>query len=226
MTTPFSQQIKEGTKKSHNAAENTRFVSQFLKGVVSRDNYSKLTSNFYFIYRAMEEEIDKLVPTNQCIGMIYNKSLKRQTELEKDLQYFYGDQWKNRINPSPATQTYVNRIREVATTTPELLVAHHYTRYMGDLSGGQILKQIAKTALTLDDIPGNGLNFYDFPLNPTNAKIQYRAILDELPLTFNQQQDIIKEANNAFALNMYMFDELHGNPIKSLLKLIINKFKS
>ena len=53
--TNLALQLKEGTKVSHSAAENTKFVSSFLKGVVSRDNYKQLTANFYYVYRAMEE---------------------------------------------------------------------------------------------------------------------------------------------------------------------------
>ena len=50
----FSKELKEGTSKSHSAAENTKFVSSFLRGVVSEENYRGLIANFYFVYRAME----------------------------------------------------------------------------------------------------------------------------------------------------------------------------
>lgn len=40
--------------------------------------------------------------------------------------------------PSPCTLEYMNRIRAVGRDAPELLVAHAYTRYLGDLSGGQV----------------------------------------------------------------------------------------
>lgn len=220
MIEDFSLQIKEGTKKSHSAAENTKFVSSFLKGVVSRENYAKLTTNFYFVYRCIEEEVDKLKTSNQCVGMIENKMLNRAPSLAKDLEYFYGNDWSKFVTPTDACQQYVNRIREVAASEPELLVAHHYTRYMGDLSGGQILKQIAKNALNLDDI--NGLNFYEFEdIQDTKGfKIQYRAILDNLPIDQHQANAIITEANYAFRLNMYMFDELQGNEFNSFIKMV------
>ena len=58
--TDFSIQIKEGTKKSHSAAENTSFVASFLRGVVSKESYKKLVCDLYFVYSAMEEEVDNL----------------------------------------------------------------------------------------------------------------------------------------------------------------------
>ena len=62
----FSKELKEGTKKSHNAAENTKFVSQFLKGVLNQDEYAKLLSNFYYVYQTMEECVSA-VATGWCV---------------------------------------------------------------------------------------------------------------------------------------------------------------
>jgi hypothetical protein len=42
-------------------AENTGFVACFLKGVVEKKSYRKLISDLYFVYEAMEEEIERLV---------------------------------------------------------------------------------------------------------------------------------------------------------------------
>ena len=130
----FAKEIKEGTKKSHSMAENTGFVSGFLRGVVSEDQYKKLISNFYFVYRALEDEVYGL-RNHPVVGKLYFQSLERVPALEKDCEYFYGSDWRNIITPSEACQRYVNRIREVADEDPELLVGHHYTRYLGDLSG-------------------------------------------------------------------------------------------
>ena len=217
----FALQLKTETKKSHTAAENTKFVSSFLKGVVTEDNYRKLVSDLYFVYRAMEEEIEKL-KDHPCIKPIAFSELARTAQLEKDLNYYYGKDWRDLVVPSESCQRYVNRIREVAKNEPELLVGHHYTRYLGDLSGGQILKGIAQKALELGD--GQGLKFYDFEkIEDTKAyKAGYRGILNDLPIDQHQADAIIVEANYAFRLNMYMFDTLEGNWFKSILKIFIS----
>ena len=216
----FSKELKIGTKKSHSAAENTSFVRSFLRGVVSKESYKKLVSDLYFVYSAMEEEVENL-KDHPIIGQIQLSDLKRVNALEQDLRFYYGPIWRSIITPSEACNQYVNRIREVAKNEPELLVGHHYTRYLGDRSGGQILKGIAEKALALGD--GQGLKFYDFEKieDPKAYKAGYRGILDGLPITEHQANAIIVEANYAFRLNMYMFDTLEGNWIQSLLQMII-----
>ena len=220
----FSKELKIGTKKSHSAAENTTFVASFLRGVVSKESYKKLVSDLYFVYSAMEEEVENL-KDHPIIGQIQLSDLNRVNALEQDLRFYYGPIWRSLVTPSEACNQYVNRIREVAKNEPELLVGHHYTRYLGDLSGGQILKGIAKKALALGD--GQGLKFYDFEKieDPKAYKAGYRGILDGLPITEHQANAIIVEANYAFRLNMYMFDTLEGNWIQSLLQMIISFIK-
>ena len=211
-------QLKEGTKVSHSAAENTKFVSSFLKGVVSRDNYKQLTANFYYVYRAMEEEIEKLDDFP-----LHDKLLDRTNKLEQDLRYYYGVMWRDKIEPSQSTKNYVKRIQVIAQQTPYLLVAHHYTRYMGDLSGGQILASITKKALNLTT---EGLKFYEFDIpNMKEYKDKYRQTLNDLNMSEVQTSMLIDEANYAFKLNMLLFDELQGNPIKSIVKVLYSYLK-
>ena len=217
----FSKELKIGTKKSHSAAENTSFVRSFLRGVVSKESYKKLVSDLYFVYSAMEEEVENL-KDHPIIGQIQLSDLKRVNALEQDLRFYYGPIWRSIITPSEACNQYVNRIREVAKNEPELLVGHHYTRYLGDLSGGQILKGIAEKALALGD--GQGLKFYDFEKieDPKAYKAGYKGILNNLPIDQNQADAIIEEANYAFKLNMDMFNSLEGNWFQSLLQIFIS----
>ena len=219
----LAKQLKEGTKQSHSAAENTKFVSSFLRGVVSKEGYRQLVANYYFIYQAMEVEVLRL-KDDPIIGPLNMKELYRHRNLAKDCEYFYGKNWDKTIYPTEACQKYVNRIREVAHEQTELLVGHHYTRYLGDLSGGQILRNIAQNALKLND---GGLDFYEFPEieDKKEYKNNYRATLNTLPVTESQVSAIVSEANYAFRLNMFMFDELDGNAFKSTLAYICGIIK-
>ena len=216
----FSKQLKEGTKKSHTMAENTSFVASFLRGVVDESKYRQLIANFYFIYHALESEME-INKDNPFVGPMRLNGLERHDALVKDCKYFYGDNWKDVIRPTEETQKYVSRIHEVAKNNPELLIAHHYTRYMGDLSGGQILKGSAQKALGLKE---DGLAFYEFPeiIDKKGFKESYRRVLDTMvPATQKDVDGIVVEANYAFRLNMYMFEEIQGDAAKSFGKIIL-----
>jgi len=212
--------LKEGTKESHSAAENTKFVASFLRGVVDYEEYRKLLTNFYYVYDTMEQRIRET--EDPMVQAIKSEDLERKEAIERDLEYYYGPDWKEKQIPSEACNKYCHRLNEVAEQNPYLLVAHHYTRYIGDLSGGKILKEI--TARVLNPPEGKGLDFYEFPSIP-NAKLfkqNYRACLDNLGTDSSQENALITEANYAFRLNMYMFDEIQGSASKSFLRLALS----
>jgi heme oxygenase len=221
MSSNLATKLRVGTKKAHTMAENVGFVKCFLKGVVEKNSYRKLVANFYFIYSAMEEEIEKH-RQHPIISKIYFPQLNRKYTLEKDLSYYFGNNWREQIQLSSAGEAYVKRIREISEKEPELLIAHSYTRYLGDLSGGQILKNIAQTAMNLSD--GQGTAFYEFAdISDEKAfKAKYRQALDELPLDDAIGDRIVEEANDAFGMNMKMFQELEGNLIKAIGVMLFN----
>ncbi|MBG0743572.1 heme oxygenase (biliverdin-producing) [Cylindrospermopsis raciborskii LB2897] len=221
MSSNLASQLRVGTKKAHTMAENVGFVKCFLKGVVEKNSYRKLVANFYFIYSAMEEEMEKH-KTHPVVGKIYFPELNRKRSLEEDLAYYYGYNWREQIQLSPAGESYVKRIREISATAPELLVAHSYTRYLGDLSGGQILKNIAVTAMNLS--AGEGTSFYEFAdiSDEKSFKTKYRQNLDAMPIDNETGDRIVEEANAAFSVNMKMFQELEGNLIKAIGVMVYN----
>lgn len=221
MSNNLATKLREGTKKSHSMAENTGFIACFLKGTVEKNSYRKLVSNLYFVYSAMEEEMRKH-QNHPVLSKMYFPELERKESLERDLAYYFGANWRDQVAPSAATQAYVDRIHEVAETDPELMIAHLYTRYLGDLSGGQILKKIAQNGMNLSD--GEGTNFYEFKQisDEREFKKQYRATLDALPIDDAKGDRIVDEANDAFGSNMKMFKELEGNLIKAIGVALFN----
>lgn len=221
MSVNLATQLREGTKKSHTMAENVGFVKCFLKGVVDKNAYRSLVKNLYFVYSTIEEEMEKH-KNHPILSQIYFPELNRKESLEKDLNFYWGANWREEASPSEAGQAYVDRIRQVSATQPELLVAHSYTRYLGDLSGGQILKGIAQRAMNLTD--GEGTAFYEFAdiSDEKEFKNKYRQAMNDLPIDQEMADKIVQEANDAFGMNMRMFNELEGNLIKAIGQLLFN----
>lgn len=209
----LAAQLREGTQMSHTLAENTAFMKCFLKGIVEWEPFRKLTADLYFVYRTLEAEMLRH-RSHAVVGALYFPELLRTPKLAEDLAYYYGENWQQEIKASPEGQKYVQRLQQISATQPELLVAHAYVRYMGDLSGGQSLRTIVRSALNLPADRGTGLHEFDEIPTPEARRVfkgRYRDALNELPIDAIQAQAIVDEANLAFQLNRNVFHELEAD---------------
>merc|ERR1712216_806244 len=218
--------LDSGTRKSHSVAENTAFVTGFFRGISNRDTFVKLVTSLWFVYAAMEAAFD--AADDPAVKAMDYPELRRRASLEQDLTYFFGgDGWQKEVQPSPATRAYVKHIESVAKGDAQwLLVAHMYTRYLGDLFGGQMMGGMAQKSLNLEG--GQGIDFYTFPeIDDNKAFIEeWYAQLNLLELSDAQKQAVVDEGNLVFALNIEVFEELEGNPIKALWTLASSSLKS
>lgn len=221
MSSNLAVKLRSGTQKAHTAAENVGFMKCFLKGVVDRECFAKFLSNLYYVYSELEAALVKHA-NHPVTGAVYFPELNRQASLEKDMVFYYGDDWQKQITPSKAAQTYITRIQELSTQEPSLLIGHAYTRYMGDLSGGQMLQKIAQSALQLSGYEGT--NFYNFEQIPDKKafKDKYRQALNTLSIDDAIADQIVAEANQAFQFNLQMAQELEGNLIKAFGQVVFN----
>ena len=118
MSIALATQLREGTKKSHTMAENTGFVSCFLKGVVDKSTYRKLIADLYFVYSAMEAEIGRLCEEDHpIISRLNYPELNRCKTLEQDLVFYFGSDLKiATIYFKIATFTIVSLIHNFSRT--------------------------------------------------------------------------------------------------------------
>jgi len=209
MNINLAGKLRASTAKAHTMAENSAFMKCFQKGVIKQETFRKFTACLYFIYSALEEELQRH-KDDDVIGLIYFPEIDRQQNLEEDLTFYYGENWREQINLIPECKEFVDRIREVASNDLPLLVAHSYVRYMGDLSGGQALKNLARSYMGLPE--DKGTRFYEFDaLNSIEAikafKDRYRNALNSLPVDEETAEKIADEAIKVFTLNM---NTMHG----------------
>jgi heme oxygenase (biliverdin-producing, ferredoxin) len=173
----------------------------------------------------MEETFDQIDEPN--VKALDDRELRRLPALEKDMEFFYGENWKQNIRASAGTRTYVDRVLQLKTTSPYLLVAHQYTRYLGDLFGGQMMSGMAQRSLDLDADKGGGVDFYKFhDIDSVKDFItNWYTRLNALDLTDEQKARIVEEANLVFDLNIGILEELEGNPLQALWTLVVNTFQ-
>jgi heme oxygenase len=96
----------------------------------------------------------------------------------------------------------------VCFTWPGGYIAHHYTRYLGDLSGGQFIAGAVARVYKLT--PPNGVRFYDFSSlgDLTEFKERYRALLDTAPWDDDERNRIVGEIGIAYAHNTELLVDL------------------
>lgn len=200
---PLSAAMRAGSEAEHRAAEQAPFVARLLGGEVSEDGYVALLARLHPVYAALEEA-GRAVAGDRLAAAVHDPVLERLTALEDDLAFWSGGH--RPVVTSAAVTSYVERLR-ASTRWPGLFVAHHYTRYLGDLSGGQAF---AATLRREFGATSRGTAFYSFPAvpKPKLYKDAYRARLDALDLDAAQQRRIVAEVRIAFRLNQQLFAEL------------------
>lgn len=210
----LAQLLKEATGKVHREAESTQFMKAFIRGQLGKNEHIAYIVAMYHIYIVMEkiyaDACTSSADAEKLKSLYFPKELDRTQSLEEDLEFFLGKNWrknKDIVDMSPATREYVERIREVGTRDPLLLIAHAYTRYLGDLSGGLLLGGMAKKTLKLDD---KGLAFFEFSEipDPEAFKNEYRARMNALGLSEDRANEMAEEAVVSFELNIKLFSEL------------------
>src|SRR5690606_29620517 len=156
---PFSQQLRERTWTSHGESEGAGFMSDLMTGKGTRDDYIALVAQHFFVYEALERAAAAFDGDPVAAPFITDQ-LTRLPALEADLEFLLGAGWRDQISPLPTTERYVRRIREIEDERwAGGFVAHHYTRYLGDLSGGQVIRKIMQREFGFDT---NGVGFYLF----------------------------------------------------------------
>jgi heme oxygenase len=205
---PFSRTIRDATREQHERAEGSSFMADLLGGRLGMAAYACYMRQLWFVYRALESGA-KALAGDPVAGPFLRPGLARRAALERDLAHLYGARWRAAGEPLPATAAYADRIERVAREWPAGYVAHHYTRYLGDLSGGQVIRGIAERTWGFER-GGDGVRFYvfdDIP-NPARFKREYRAALDALAVDALEAQRVVDECRRAFRCNTAMFADL------------------
>lgn len=203
----FSSVLRHATRSAHRNAEHAEFVRALLESRINQDGYAAMLAQNYAIYQVLEEAAE-ILREDSIAGPFVMAELVRLPALQADLQALLGNQWRKSVTTLEATERYCARLREVCFTSPGGFIAHHYTRYVGDLSGGQAIGGIVRRGLFRGELAGTAFYRFDDIANIADFKIRYRRLLDELPLDEGHLRGVVDETLIAFSLNSEVFGEL------------------
>jgi heme oxygenase len=202
---PFSEALRERTWSNHGASEGAGFMTELMQGKGTRADYIALVAQHFYIYEALEVAAQGMADDPIAAAFVSPK-LTRLPAIEADLEFLLGSDWRTQIAPLPTTQRYVARIAETASWNGGF-IAHHYTRYLGDLSGGQHIARLMQRHFGFDT---NGILFYIFDeiANPTDFKDTYREQLDAVAWSAEERERVIDEVVLAYRFNTELFEDL------------------
>mgnify|MGYP002076780802 FL=1 len=203
----ISTSLRDATATAHERAERSDFIDDLMAGRLDVRAYSTLAAQLYFVYRALEEVGDDLNAaddTKPVVAPIFDERLRRLPRLAADLDVLGVE--ISTVEPLPAVTRYVAAI-DATRADPARYVAHHYTRYLGDLSGGQVIKSRMISHYGIDK---DALTFYAFDGidKLKRYKDGYRDALDGLPIDEAAHGRLLDEAVRAFEFNEALFAEL------------------
>lgn len=208
-TTAFSARIAAETASDHSGAERSPFLGALMGRSLPLAGYVDLLTQYLHVYRALEEGADRLAgePT---LAPFLARTLDRVPSLEADLAALTArpEAAGREYSPTEATQAYAARIRAVTANDPVRYVAHHYTRYLGDLSGGFAIGRIMGATYGLSEDDGGRFAVFSEIADPGEFKTAYRQALDVAPWSDDQRNDFIDEVHDAYRFNVEVFISL------------------
>ena len=202
----FSTRLRQVTQDDHSEAETSEFIATLMGGERSARDYVLLIAQYAHIYEALEQE-SRALEHDPDLAAIFDPALERSGQIAKDLEALLPAHGFTALPEAlPATKVYIAAIREAAKE-PARLVAHHYLRYLGDLSGGLAIGKLVARHYA---IAPEALNMWDFGQiqKPKLYKDAYRAKLDRLGTDPQAAETLLDEAKRGFQWNKAIFEDL------------------
>jgi heme oxygenase len=168
--------LKEFTKEKHTEAERTPFMRAVLKKKIPLHIWRDFTFQKYSFYKVIEDKCRR----QSLLGGI--EGIERTQALYEDYSAMEGERI---ASPRSVTNEYISYLDGL--TEPEQILAHLYVWHMGDLFGGQMIKEIVEA-------PHASLEFE----NVDELKNNMRTRLND---------KMGPEANNAFDWAIKMMNE-------------------
>ncbi|MFF0309498.1 heme oxygenase (biliverdin-producing) [Streptosporangium sp. NPDC004379] len=190
--------LRNATRDDHAAAENQDYLVALLAGRLSPEGYGAMVAQNHFVHAALDR-VSRTLADDPVAAPFVLPELYREEASARDLETILGPGWRTAIEPSTPTLALVARIDRTAAW-PGGYVAHHYTRYLGDLSGGQFIRRELRRIYGYG--PDGGADAYRFDAVGSIPRFrkEYRARLDALPVDEDERRRIVQEARLAFRL--------------------------
>lgn len=210
-TEDFATQLRVGTRTHHGVSGTLVKLSAPL-ALSSPEVYRLLLTSFYYIYKALEEQMETCRLQFPKIGVLYFRELLRTKAFERDLAHYYGLNFHNEIpSPSTATAIYIDDMRAAIAEEPVVLFAYCQALYMALFGGGKIIRGWVVRAFNLES--DHGCAIFDFSdmipdVDADAFRRLYADALNSVALSDAQKMRIIEQKKRVFEGNDTIIKEV------------------
>lgn len=201
--------LRQRTRGLHADAERAGIIRDLLRGTASRAGYALLLRNLLPAYQALESGLDRHRGT-PLLAALARPEVYRAAAIAADLALLAGPAWREVLPVLESGQSYAARVADAASGDGARLIAHAYTRFLGDLSGGRVMA--ARLASSLASLSA-AVRFYEFPdiADLAAFKAAYLTAVDHAGHLVADRQAIVEEAAEAFRCNIRVAEEVKAH---------------
>lgn len=202
---PLSEKLKQETKPYHDGMHKNALLLQFLSsdGSIPDDQtYREYLEYMYAVYSTMEKKIvdyQEHPEISPFFQLCFMQLLFRSNKIRMDIS-FIADDLLFEENKHQSEEL----VKKISVSNPGKLIGHMYTRYMGDLSGGQFFKRALDRKGRQKSTSMFSFEEVDRPID--KVKSEFKQVLDELPGDIHS--DVIQGAIDNFVGTKQICDKI------------------
>ncbi|TDH70017.1 hypothetical protein CCR75_008223 [Bremia lactucae] len=230
-TPSLTEQMRAATRNIHHVSDNLVNL-KLLVALTDKQLYGRALMLFYYVYVQLESTIEAykdyeaFTGLNELLGTI-----ARADSIAMDLQFYLGEDWSNKYQPTKAVRDYINlnlgtvllysrHLKKLEEKNPILVLPYCFHMYMAMLAGGTMIKKLVKKSFAPPE--GKGLNCFVFDVKSTKAlRDTMKANIDALDYDEEIKKLIVAESVHCFKMNNQhaIIDHQDGNVPKDFVQL-------
>ncbi|THH20583.1 hypothetical protein EW146_g797 [Bondarzewia mesenterica] len=166
LSLPIATLLRLSTAAAHETINHSAGAEWLTRGELDKEEYVRFLIMLWHVYDTLESALEKH-SSNPALNPTYNPTLlARAPALLSDISHLLGVTTSEvqshplfldvAVPTSQPVEEYTSRLRSLADSPdPAPLLAHAYVRYLGDLSGGQVVRRRVARAYGLEDEDGD-----------------------------------------------------------------------